>query len=979
MEPFDIVHHPLMQGSCLIEAGAGTGKTYALTAIFLRLLIEKQVEPERILVVTFTTAATAELRERLRRQLVAVRRFIDGEGPLDDTLKQIIAPSSAAAVPRQRVVAALQAFDHFAVFTIHGFCQRLLAELAFETASPFELELVTDPSAWIQSIADDYWREIFVDAPPELADYALAKLHGPESLAALYQQYGMLDLHLMPQWPQSSRVDFGPYRRRCADLRRQWPAVCADVEALLQSPALKGNVYGSLKPAVVTKRAQKVAGWCRTLASFLLRDRPIFPPAPVLTYFTTAKIAASTRKGQTTPRHVFFDDCQDLHTAAAKLQEELDEWVTALRVGFFAYASRKLKQQKQERQAVFYDDLLIQVRRALDGPNGNRLAAAVRRRYQVALVDEFQDTDTTQYHIFKRLFGAGEHLLFMIGDPKQAIYGFRGADIFSYLKAARQAAQQRTLVQNWRSQPGLIQAINTLFEHRPHPFLIPQITYHPAVAASGQETAAAGRSTDSPMILWWMPPGDDGAPDPVRPMTTSRAVQKIMAAIAVEVKRLLDPPADDKANTGAWSARDMAVLVRTNRQARTVKAFLQEAGIPAVIQNAGNVFDTPEAGALEHVLQAVIHPGDTKRLKSALATRFFGFSGDRLAAAEQGTGWLEEERKRFFSYLALWQKSGFYPFFRRMLSENRIAENLLRLTDGERRLTNLLHLGELLHQASVSMRGALREVLKWLDRQIIQLGGRRDEHLLRMESDAQALTILTVHKSKGLEFPIVFSPFSWQADGGRDDWPLFHDRHADMRRTLDLRISSDPDHQNQARQERLAESLRLLYVAVTRAKMRCYLVWTALPSAGASALGYLLAPPAPALDREQVADLTPAESDGAPATPKPAHGLDRLVNQSGGTIAVRPLADSVSRMTPHENPAPDLAPERYWQRRLVSHWAITSFSALTRGAATSEPSSADHDQRSAGLVAKPIDFEKDRDAAKLADDIHLFPRGRACR
>lgn len=280
MEPFDIVHHPLTEGTCLIEAGAGTGKTYALTAIFLRLLLEKQLDPERILVVTFTTAATAELRERLRRQLVAVRRFIDGEGPLEDTLKQIIFKSSAAAAVRQRVVAALQAFDHFAVFTIHGFCQRLLAELAFETASPFELALVTDPSEWIQTIADDYWREVFFETAPELADYALAKLRGPESLAALYQQYRMPDLRLIPELPELPCVDFDRYRLICAILRRQWPAVRSDVETLLQSPALKGNIYGSLKPAVVTKRFRKVEGWCRTLTSFLHREPSLFPPIP---------------------------------------------------------------------------------------------------------------------------------------------------------------------------------------------------------------------------------------------------------------------------------------------------------------------------------------------------------------------------------------------------------------------------------------------------------------------------------------------------------------------------------------------------------------------------------------------------------------------------------------------------------------------------------------------------------------------------
>ncbi|MBL0712883.1 MAG: UvrD-helicase domain-containing protein, partial [Desulfosarcina sp.] len=791
MEPFDIVRNQLTEGACLIEAGAGTGKTYALTAIFLRLLFENQIEPDRILVVTFTTAATAELRDRLRRQLIAVRRFIDGEGPLDDTLRELVERVASPARIRERVVAALREFDRIAIFTIHGFCQRLLTEMAFETGSPFEVELVADPSAWLQEIADDYWREVFFEASPELTAHALDRLRGPETLAHLYQRYRLPDLHVIPVFPDFPPIDFHPYRRHRETLRRQWPGVQTEIATLLKNPGLKGNIYGSLKPAAgppsgMTKREQKLGAWCRALGYFLRSRTSLFPPCPSLIYFTADKIAASVRKGQTPPLHPFFDQCQEMYDEAARLNVALDQWLAALRYRFFPYADRKLESRKQQRPMMFFDDLLIRVREALDEKRGGDLAATVRKHYQAALVDEFQDTDTIQYQIFKRLFDTADHFLFMIGDPKQAIYGFRGADIFSYLKAARQTRQGYTLLHNWRSTPDLIQAVNTLFESHPRPFLIPEIAFHPAIAARRKITDTGCQPETAPLTVWWIPDGDPAATNTGRRLTKALATDRILDAVAGEVSRLLQPPSNGPEGPRECLPHDIAILVRTNWQARRVKARMTEAGIPAVIHHVGNVFDTREADAFEAVLQAVAQPGDSRKLKTALATRFFGYTGDRLAFTDQTPGWWEDTVQQFYRYHSIWQEIGFYPFFRRMMSENQIAGRLLAFTDGERRLTNLLHLGELLHQAVTQQRTGLQGALKWLGLQKSMLSGSVEEQQLRMESDARALTILTIHKSKGLEFPIVFCPFCWESDPGARDWPLFHDPGADMGPTLAL-------------------------------------------------------------------------------------------------------------------------------------------------------------------------------------------------
>ncbi|MGD8243086.1 MAG: UvrD-helicase domain-containing protein, partial [Desulfobacterales bacterium] len=927
MEPFDIVRNPLAEGPCLIEAGAGTGKTYALTSIFLRLLLEKHIPPDRILIVTFTTAATAELRDRLRRQLMAVRRFIDGEGPLDDTLRELVERAGPAVRSREAVVMALREFDRIAIFTIHGFCQRLLTEMAFETGSPFTLELQADPSAWIQSAADDYWREILHDAVPEIAAYALDRHRSPESLARLYQRFRTPDLRIIPAVRERPRIDVDRYRQAFARLHRQWPAVRDEIAVRLESPALKGNIYGSLKPPsgappALTKRKQKVAAWCRLVDFFLRRETAAFPPSPALIYFSSAKIVAATRKGQSPPAHPFFDDCQSFNDAATDLHASLEEWATAFRYGFFAYADRKLERLKQDRQTIFYDDLLTRTAKALADDRGRRLAAAVRLRYRAALVDEFQDTDSTQYQIFKSLFACDDHILVMIGDPKQAIYGFRGADIFSYLEASRHARHRFTLFHNWRSRPGLIRAINALFENHPCPFLIPQIDYHPAVAARAQVESGRRAQEQTAMTFWLLT--NDGADDHGNGgrFTKAQATEKILAAITGEVGRLLQTSSEDAHGAAGCAARDIAILVRTNRQARQVKACMTTAGIPAVIHNAGNVFGTPEADELAHVLRAVAQPNDERRLKTALTTLLFGWTGEDLDFSEPPPRWAVI-LERFLRYHAIWQDVGFYPFFRRMLTENSIAERLLLLTDGERRLTNLLHLGELLNQAATQQRTGLRGTLKWMDEQRAALSGSFEEQQLRMESDAQALTILTIHKSKGLEFPIVFCPFCWESDPGRRDWPLFHDPAADMRRTIDIATPAAADHQRYAQTERLAESLRLLYVAVTRAKERCFLVWGALPSAESSALTYLLDPG----ERSGRATRFDSASHRWVKSEKPyddedaAAALDRLTKAAGGRIAVRPLPEGASVRRRLVTAVNTLRAERAMRRRFDPHWA----------------------------------------------------------
>ena len=645
---------------------------------------------------------------------------------------------------------------------------------------------------------------------------------------------------------------------------------------------------------------------------------------------------------------------------AETLQEEMEAWLTAVRYGFFRFADSQLEEIKQTGQTLFFDDLLVRVNLALGGEAGGRLAALVRSRFQAALVDEFQDTDTTQYAIFKGLFDTPSHHLFMIGDPKQAIYAFRGADIFSYLKAARHARRKFTLVENWRSRPVLIRAINLLFGRRHFPFIIPEIVYHPAGAARGN---IGERTASAPLVFWHMRRNDRDSRGAGRTFTKQEAFARILNAMAAEVTRLLRPPATD-GSSPEWSANDMAVLVRTNRQARMVKAAMQAAGIPAVIHKAGSVFDTPEADELLQVLQAVAHPGDTRLVKTAAATRLFGKTGEQLAFGDQEPTWWNELQQRFYNYYTLWRESGFYPFYRRLLTENQVADRLLKLTDGERRLTNLLHLSELLQETVAARRLGLQETLKWLREKKALPSGRSDDQQLRLESDDRALAIITIHKSKGLEFPIVFCPFAWESETRRAEWPLFHDPTAGMRRTLYIGAQADADCLSWARTERQAESLRLFYVAVTRARSRCYLVWGDLPGAATSPLGYLLE--ADASGHDPVGGDRPAEHPDGSAY----RALAFLARQADGAIAIRPLPEPETEWGATTEHGPALTTERRMTRRIDLDWAIASFSSLTRGLKTDGASPEYHDPELIGGKPQPVD-----QVQVATDTIHQFPKG----
>ena len=948
MNPFDLLESPLT-GTNLIEASAGTGKTYTLAGLFVRLIVEQQFTVNEILVVTYTEAATEELRDRIRRKLKEVKRAL-AAGHSDDAfcgglLDKLTDRKTAARLIQE----ALHDFDQAPIFTIHAFCQRMLRENAFESAAPFDLTLMPDISEIEEEIVQDFWRRHFYDAPPELVRHAEGKGNGfsPKSLATLIRGRGTRsDIRIEPLAPPVALDSLDACRRAVAAVAERWPAVRDEVAILLEHPGLNKNTYRN-----PLRLIEEMDRWTR---------RRFVPFPEALDKFRASRLAKDWKKGCEPMAHAFFALCEDAAQAAERLNAQMDAQIAFLKGELFRYARTELPIRKARRRIQSFDDLLIRLREALDAADGAALATRIARKYRAALVDEFQDTDPVQYAIFRSVFEKGGALLFLIGDPKQAIYSFRGADLFAYIQAARHVGSRYTLSGNRRSEPALIDAVNAVFANRDKPFLLDGIAFEPAVPGAGAEPAqlAIDGQSEPPMHLWLLDSATTKTPGEV--INKGIANGLIVVAVAHEIARLLALGRAGRAMIGGSPIRepDIAVLVRTNRQAGLMQKALGAARIPSVLFSMDNIFDTPEALDLERVLTAIAEPDREDLIRAALTTDFLGAGAAAIDAFLRNDLEWESVLARFRDYNDVWQKQGFIRMFRRLLAQEGVRERLLTHPDGERRLTNILQLAEILHQASPDGGRGLAGLVQWLARQRDEATPRLEAHQIRLERDVDAVRIVTMHKSKGLEYPIVFCPFCWDGSRIKPDQPFaFHDDHDNNELTLVI----DPRHagRDKAEEELLAENLRLLYVALTRARNRCYLVWGHLKDAGTSAPAYLFhdrseQPDAGSFNLSALAQRFDTLTDATIRTE-----LDPILERAKGAMTLSPLPDFSARPGGLDDrmatPAPDAPACRIFGGLRERDWQVASFSALIAGQehpspARSDSEAPDHDTMAAAAI-----------------------------
>ncbi|WP_035254069.1 exodeoxyribonuclease V subunit beta [Desulfatiglans anilini] len=967
---FDLAHSPL-DGVNLIEASAGTGKTYAITGLFLRLLLEKGLPVSDILVVTFTEAATAELKDRIRRRLREAEAWLAGEGGDDPFLEALFADAARPEDLRRRLRLAVTGFDEAAIFTIHGFCQRMLYEKAFESGVLFDTELRPDLTTLNREGVEDFWRRHFYAAHPFFVQYLIEEgVEVKTFLELLQKRMVHPGLRILPDAPEVE-ARFAAALGRAEALRAQleelWRRAEGDVREILQTgDRLMRNRYNP----------EKVPGWCAAFGRSLAKGVNGLLRSEELRRFSAETIQTALKKGKTAPDHPFFDLCAEAETARLELRETCEQMLLGFKRRLFDEVPQTIAAFKRELNIQSFDDLLLRVYHALHSSAGPALTTGVRARFKAALIDEFQDTDPIQYGIFDAVFGGGNAVLFLIGDPKQAIYGFRGADVFAYMQAAREAGRRYTLGENWRSEPDLVRAVNTFFEASPEPFLFEEIPFQPVAPAAAKVHEGlrleAPEGERAPFQLWFMEPPGGGWQWP-----KGEGREAVQEAVTAGIVRLLQLGREGRAAIGSRSLqeKDIAVLVRRNIEARRLQERLREAGVQSVLYSTGNLFDAPEALEMERILAACLEPENERLLKAALVTRALGVRGDELYARREDEVWWEAVLGRFRTLHEIWRGRGLLTMFRHLLLEGRGLERLAALPDGERRCTNFLHLAEVLHTAAVERRRSMEGTLKWLRDRRDSSTPRLEEHQLRLESDRDAVTLITVHRAKGLEWPVVFCPFMW--DGTRSPKEkepiLFHDTGRGGGLTLDLGSDAWKENRLLAEREDLAEGCRLLYVALTRARNRCTFVWGRFKDGDRSAPAYILHNAGlPGEDRKDAkAKADPPPEDGEADSFREA--LEALTGRAGGAIHLddHPPAQA-GELPPPAGAAPAEAAARRVSRRVERAWALTSFSSLTAMFDEGEGGARDVDSSAEG---GPDDIPAEPEEAGPPEGGFAFPRG----
>jgi len=938
----------LQPGINLIEAAAGTGKTYAIAMLVLRFVVEHEVDVKRLLVVTFTKAATEELKERIRQRLAETKQALTTDTDLDPNLQQWLdrLPLSPDCI-RQRLHKALLDIDQAAIFTIHGFCQRVLTEHALESGQMFDCELSGDIAAIKQNCADDFWRKQLYQRPTWQAALLMTAFNSPaELLTSIYS----IDLQ-QTIYPADSDLE-----QALDNLNKLLANAAASLPATMQTltQAFQQGMFNDSYTKAVPEKYTALKTWLNQPET-RMADVSWLTSAGLQAGLNGRKFLVSKSKPQPSDQQKqdylgsLKLDCQPFDALATALQQ----LQVVLRRALLDYLSETLDKALQQNNVLSFDDLITRLYQALSAPQASHLVNELQQRFDAALIDEFQDTDHKQWQIFSQIFATERHYLYLIGDPKQAIYKFRGADIYSYFKAQQQADRRYTLQHNWRSHPDLVAGVNQLFK-RTAPFLLPELSYYPVNAG---RSVADGRIGETPPIILWQLTKNPGKQEH---WTAGKAAAAIREAVIAEILQLLTGNSQiNSQQTRVLQPRDIAILVRSNAQAADYQLALNVVGIPAVLNSKQSVFAAPQALELHTVLQAIAQPGHLPALKQALTINWFNLNGQQLYQLFDDESRLDAWLNRFQDYLLLWQTQGLLCMMQRLLEQEQVEQHLCLQTQAERVLTNLHHIIERLQQAAIDEHLAINKTLDWLRRAILQAPqDNSEDRQLRLESDEDTVQIVTLHSSKGLEYPVVFCPNLWQRNDRLKSEQQLLQCHENGEMIADLGSEHFNDRRAQALYEELAEDLRLFYVAITRAKYRCYLAWADVRSkdkANDSAMAYL---------------LEFADADFAGQQQKLASLVQALPQAFQWQVI-----PAETQITAHYQAAANnnVLSVRQKHRSLQTHWQMSSYTALSALSLHDAPElPQDKAVEPADVVADEHQPETGDSQTPLADEL---PRG----
>ncbi|MEH6453304.1 MAG: exodeoxyribonuclease V subunit beta [Psychromonas sp.] len=935
VQALDALTFPLY-GQRLIEASAGTGKTYTIASLFIRLLLghgdsdgnsaahQSPLTVDQILVVTFTEAATAELRTRIRERIQEVRvAFIQGES--NEPFIQNLIDQTAEIEQAIRLLrfAELQ-MDEAAIYTIHGFCQRMLMQNAFESGSLFQQNLLEDDTKLLQQACNDFWRSHFYDLSTPLTELIFSYWENPGQLQSVLR--GWLSRNDVNFLPTIDDFDFkAKYERSLIAikvLKANWLKDEADYLDIISHSDVNKRSYSK----------KNLPNWLTEITQWAYQSSSSLSLPKNLIKFSQKSLDEKTTKG-VAPHHSVFVEIEQMLEQDLALENTLlikaTNWVRA-----------HLQSNKKMQMLLGFDDLLTRLDDALQNSQENSLALQIRQTYPIALIDEFQDTDPVQYRIFQTIYQSEEPAseqtlepqsetlpvidksagLFMIGDPKQAIYSFRGADIFTYMKARQNVSAHYSLDFNYRSSPEMINAVNTFFAHCPAPFIynedIPFISVK-APAIKRKTLVIENEDDQTPSALQFIQTVGGENAQGFKDSITHACVNEIkkILLLAQQDKAYLE---DDDGKRTSIKANHIAVLVRTGKEAQLIRKALFNENINSVyLSLKESVYGTPHAQDLYRILQACLHPEDERLLRSALACKLFSHTPLQVHKILLDTQLWEQKIGQFINYRDIWAKTGILPMLHKLFHEQGISTHLLNTNQGERLLTDVLHLAELLQKNSVDFDSDFA-LLRWFSEQVKEASSSQNEHKQRLESEKDLVQVSTLHKSKGLEYDIVFMPFTGIYQKPREC--LYHDPEQQHRLIFDLK--NDKDHFALTEKEQLAEDLRLLYVGLTRSVYRCYIGIGSYKKGreknsplAKSALGYICL--------QTGKDLLAGNSEQLTGH------LQKMLKTSNN-ISIRPIP--VADSTPYSVLKSDNALQAPLQfsKVIEKNWWISSYSSLSR-------------------------------------------------
>ena len=798
---FDLCGDLPVGGTTVLEASAGTGKTFTIAGLAARYLAEGVARIDELMLVTFGRAATAELRERVRERLTTTAAALGDPASArasgDSLLRHLASGSDAdVEVRHQRLATAVAEFDAATITTTHGFCHQMLAGLGIAAD--------VDRDATFAETTDDLVTDV-------ATDLYIAGYGSPDS------------------------------------------------------------------------------------------------PEPMVAFATAAKVAA-----------------QAVGDRAARLEpaEAEEETEAGIRYRFAERARELVAERKRAMRVLDYDDLLVLLRDALTDPQtGEDARARIRTRYRIVLVDEFQDTDPVQWEILERTFH-GHRTLVLIGDPKQAIYAFRGADVVTYLLATKTSDTKATLGTNWRSDKPLVDAVRHVMGDVA--LGDPEILVHEVSAAAGGRTLD-GAPVDVPLRIRSVPRSALDV-DARKQIPVNEVRPFVAADVAADIVRLLSSGAKvvHGEDRRPLEPADVAVLVQRNEDGRTVHEALAAVDVPVVLMATASVFLSPAARDWLTLLGALEQPQRNGLVRSAALTDFVGWSAERLATAADEE--LDALSGTFRAWAEMLTGRGVAALLETIVATQGLTRRVLSREDGERDLTDLRHIGQALHEAAIEGHGGVASLVEWLQHRIADARGDVDEERSRrLDSDAKAVQILTVHRSKGLEFPVVYAPFLWDRYVPTNPDPLL--LHDSSDRVLDVGGPSGPGYDDRkavALQEDAGESLRLAYVALTRARCQVVTYWAATRNTSTAPLHRLLFGRRTA--QGELPTTVPVPVDAEART-----RLAALAAGSGGCIAAEEAPHETSTILRGEaSSSPELS-VRLFERVLDRAWARTSYTGLTAG------------------------------------------------